>query len=214
MTSSFSSTAQATHKRLQQESWVDNQILKKALETANAKWQRLENGSGKTVSDEYSFTVDKMPAGMAPEKIISELATDMNGTVNSSDFNDMCEFQKFSSEPGIGTIISIDIVGPDNGSVIISEKTSNYFIVSTIETPDNGTHPENGSREFGFDKNSDGSILFYTRGVSRPYSFLHAAGRTLQEKTWKALVKGLSENITSKGGTIRSNSQAQLIAEE
>jgi hypothetical protein len=69
--------------------------------------------------------------------------------------------------PSIGNVYDIDIAGPDDGDVVLVEKTSTHFIFQAIKDKDSGRHPENGVREFGFERNPDGSVNFYTRGVSQ-----------------------------------------------
>ncbi|WP_181304178.1 hypothetical protein [Rufibacter sp. XAAS-G3-1] len=73
----------------------------------------------------------------------------------------------WSSNNPLGAIVSIDIWGPRNGSVIVSNYNSNSWTFSTLKDPFNGVHPVSGNREFGFTTNTDGSYTFYTRGVDR-----------------------------------------------
>jgi hypothetical protein len=199
----FSELAKKTHERLEKEAWATSPDFIKILEIAQAKLQKLTNGFGETVKDEYSFVADRIASNVKPESIIVSLAKDMNGTVNNGSFNGLCEFDKLTSDPALGAVIHIDIIGPDNGSVIISEISSSAFTLSTIEIEKKGSHPENGSREFGFEVNSDQSILFYTRGVSRPNTAVGKVGGPLQKQTWTSLLEGLSKTLESKGCTIR-----------
>ncbi|MBD2065990.1 hypothetical protein H6F93_00280 [Leptolyngbya sp. FACHB-671] len=199
----FSESAKKTHERLEKEAWATAPDFIKLLEKAQAKLQRLKDGFGETVRDEYSFVVDRMANDVKPESIIVSLAKDMNETVNNESFNRLCEFDKLSSDPALGAVIHIDIIGPDNGSVIISEISPSAFTLSTIEIEKTGSHPENGSREFGFEVNSDQSILFYTRGVSRPNTAIGKVGDPLQRQTWTSLLEGLSKALELKGCAIR-----------
>jgi hypothetical protein len=72
-----------------------------------------------------------------------------------------------------------------------------------------GSHPENGCREFGFER-TNGGVRFYTRGVSRPGNFLiRLAGSLPQRQGWTRLMMGISGRIVQLGG--RSNSGTFLI---
>ena len=109
----------------------------------------------------------------------------------------------FQTSPDIGTIYDIDIKGPDNGSVILVEKTSSSFTFQTITTPfsQTGSHPEAGVRQFGFERNSDGSITFYTKGVSQAaIGITDPIGQYYQGVGWNALMKGISDEMNRRGG--------------
>src|SRR5262249_49478098 len=136
------------------------------------------------------------------------MMTDLNGTVNNSVFNAMNEFSRRSSgDPAIGDIYDIDILGPDNGSVVLSSMGSKYFDLTTIHTPETGDHPESGSREFGFRNNPDGSVPFYTSGASRPENYLsYFGGKPPQMVSWTSMMKGISNSIQKLGGVPRQNS--------
>jgi hypothetical protein len=103
-----------------------------------------------------------------------------------------------SGVPVVGGIVDIDIQGPDNGSVIVGEIGATYFIFQTIDSGTYGSHPENGSREFGFERNGN-QITFYTRGVSRSGNFLVGwVGAGAQQKGWTALLRGIPVKSTSR----------------
>jgi hypothetical protein len=91
-------------------------------------------------------------------------------------------------------------MGPFNGSVILAELGPTYFVFQTIDTIENGPHPENGSREFGFERRN-GVITFYTRGVSRPSNVLVGfVGKGIQGEGWTWLMHGISVQIGERGG--------------
>src|SRR5260370_11355730 len=90
-----------------------------------------------------------MPDKTTAESFLLEMARDLNGTVKNADFNRINVFKRRrSGDPIVGEIIDIDILGPDDGSVILAELGPTYFVFQTIECPQTGTHPENGSRAF------------------------------------------------------------------
>ena len=162
-------TREQSHARLRAESWQASGVVQSALTGGGAVFQLLKDGSGDYVYDEYSVVVDEMPSGKTPEQFLNEMATDLNGTVGDYWFDSINVFKrKGSTEPKVGDIVAIDIKGPDNGSVILVALQPNYFIFQTIDSDEYGSHPENGCREFGFERLSSGGVRFYTRGVSRP----------------------------------------------
>ncbi|MFN3802743.1 hypothetical protein [Belliella pelovolcani] len=71
-----------------------------------------------------------------------------------------------SSNP-TGAVVSIDIWGPDNGSVITSYSSQDQWTFTTIYDPLNWEHPVSGNRDFNYVQNTNGSYTFYTRGVDR-----------------------------------------------
>jgi hypothetical protein len=202
------SSRDETFKRLRAEAWTNDDTFKKALAKSGATLQSVTQGSGKFVYDEYSILVDAMPADTTPESFLVEMATDLNGTVNDRGFNVINKFvRKQVGKPTVGEVIHIDILGPDNGSVILAELKSDYFIFMTVETEQDGTHPEYGSREFGFEKLADGVTRFYTRGCSRTANALMSlAGAAPQTTGWTRLARGLSDTLQKRGGKPRPNS--------
>jgi hypothetical protein len=143
-----------------------------------------------------------MPPGGTAKSFLAEMAMDLNGTVNDGGFNAINNFiRRKTGPPATGEIIHIDIMGPDNGGVILAELTTEYFVFETVTTPEDGTHPENGSAEFGFER-VGGRVRFYTRGVSRPGNLaIRLVGALPQMIGWTRLCRGLSDTIARRGGT-------------
>jgi len=189
-------------KRLRAESWSSSGALRAGLTAGGATLQSLADGSGSCVYDEYSFLVATMPSGATPEQFVADMASDLNGTVADGGFNAVNHFVRSrTGSPSVGEIIHIDIAGPDNGSVILAEMGDAYFIFQTVQTDGDGSHPENGSREFGFERTGT-HLKFYTRGVSRPGNWLiRAAGAMPQMVGWTRLCRGLSDTLARRGGS-------------
>jgi hypothetical protein len=59
-----------------------------------------------------------------------------------------------------------DIYGND-GVVVCSEYTNNYWNFMTMEAPYDSNHPVSGTRQFGIEAINDGSYNLYMRGVDR-----------------------------------------------
>ena len=136
--------------------------------------------SGKnTTIDEYSVTA-VLPEGVDPRELLKRMAADMDQTLGG-EFQDLGDFKNQGTAPEVGQIIDIDVKdgpripfteskipgseSPFNAPVIISHMDDNSFSVQTIEY-NNQEHLLHGTREWGFEENANGSVTFYTRGVS------------------------------------------------
>jgi Subtilase family/Domain of unknown function (DUF4114) len=197
-----------THSKLVSEPWNDSREIQNALKKSGAKLQSIDGGFGDILYDEYSIVIDKMPPKITPESFLFKILKDINGTINSKVFDEINKFTRKNSSgsPHIGDIYDIDIWGPIDGSVMLTQLTSSSFTFSTIKTSI-VPHPESGSREFGFERNKDGSVTFYTRGASKP-SIIGAdwIGAPLQKKSWTNLMIGIKDEVNRQGGQSRQNS--------
>lgn len=152
------------------------------------------------------FDVVQNP-GMIPARVAAGFITRKNVANVSLRFDTMNVFsRRGSGPPRIGEIFDINILGPDDGSVALAELSTDYFVFQTIATKEEGTHPECGAREFGFEHMGE-VIRFYTRGVSRPSNVLvKYAGKVPQLVSWSRLMKGISNAIQGAGGVPRASS--------
>lgn len=194
-------TRSESWSRLRSESWVTASYVRQGLVGGQSTLQLLSNGSGDYVYDEYAVGVAQMPEGKTPEQFLRDMATDLNGTVKNEKFDFINQFiRRRKGAPELGEVIDIDIAGPDNGSVILVEMTSTYFVFQTVDSDKMGSHPENGAREFGFERSEVG-LRFYTRGVSRPSNIaVRYAGAIPQQEGWTSLMRGISDRINALGG--------------
>jgi hypothetical protein len=205
------------HAHLLGESASASPAVQGALGPHGASLQSAARGAGPVVYDEYWIVMDAMPPRLTPEQYLAEMSTDLNHAVHSSVFDDINVFQRTQQDqrrgaPAVGDVYDIDIRGPDNGSVMLVESTPNHFIFQTVTTSQTGEHPENGSREFGFQPQPDGSVRFYTRGVSRPGSEIAGiVGAPIQRRGWTAMLTGIGATLQSRGGRMRSGSFGHWI---
>ncbi len=198
-----------THAHLREEPWASNPHVKSALVAAGASIQSSSSGEGDYIYDSYEITIDKMPANLTPEAYIEEMANDLTPAVNSPAFDMLTTFVRRSAgaPPAVGDLYDIDIVGPDNGTVMIVEIATDHFTVQTVTTPfsETGEHPECGARQFGFERNKDGSVTFYTRGASRPLALLGPDEVTggfiayMQGDAWRNLLSGIGAELGRRG---------------
>ncbi|KMQ64456.1 hypothetical protein IVN40_05300 [Chryseobacterium indologenes] len=128
--------------------------------------------------DYFPINIDKMPTingkTATPEQFQEHIRKNINNFVDTY-YSKFSPYDKWgvadqnlwnSSNPK-NAVITIDILGPDNGSVIVSKYNSGGWTFTTIFEPQYKGHPVSGNRDFGFVKNANGSYTFYTRGVDR-----------------------------------------------
>ena len=202
----------ASQARLSGEAWVDSRTVKEALRREGVSLAPISEGSGPINIDEYTVTVDKMPKGISPEMFLADFMSDPNRAANSTVFNMLSRFTRTyaGKPPEVGDIYEIAIP-VDSGSVMLVDKNPSYFILQTVSPYSDlhvtGTHPVRGAREFGFDRNKDGSVTFYTRGLDRSnFGTMVLPGRPMQRITWENAVKGIGREIERQGGHTRPNS--------
>ncbi len=207
--------ASASHRRLADEAWKTDPTVTGALTAQGATYQSHTSGwaAGDLIFDEYSIVVDAMPSGTTPEGYLQEMAEDLNKAVNNPAFDSINTFHRRgrgAGGPAVGDIYHIDIAGPDNGSVMLVRSTPDHFIFQTVTTKEDGTHPEYGSRQFGFERLSGGAVRWYTRGASRPGAAPGGGtiGRHAQEAGWTRMLKGMAAELVRRGGTERGGSFA------
>lgn len=154
------------------------------------KWgiQKVEDGYGQINLDYYPVTIKQLPSingkKMSADSLLQYIRVNINEFVakDSAHFEgyDKEEIKKWQSPSPLGSIIHIDMGGssenpfknPDDGSVVVSDFSAENWTFSTIQTPHDFQHPVSGNRQFGFDKQNDGSVTFYTRGADRASGIL------------------------------------------
>ena len=207
------------HAHLLGETATASAPVQGALGPHHATVQSVASGVGPVVYDEYWIVLDAMPPNLTAERYLEELSTDVNRAVADDTFNQVNVFRRTRQDqqrgaPAVGDVYDIDIQGPDNGSVMLVESTPSHFVFQTVATPltQTGTHPEFGSREFGFQRIENGAVRFYTRGVSRPGSEIAGAvGAPIQARGWTALLTGIGNALQSRGGRLRTGSFGRWI---
>lgn len=205
------------HGHLFGETASESTAVKDALKTHGSQLQSITGGGAGMVFDEYWIIMDTMPPNLTAEAYLTEMSQDINAAVKSEAFDDINEFQRTEQDrrrgaPAVGDVYDIDIKGPDNGSVMLVERTPKNFIFQTVATTQTGAHPEFGSREFGFEILEKGAVRWYTRGASRPGSDAAAIiGAPIQKLGWTAMLTGIGNTLQSRGGRLRPGSFGNWI---
>ena len=107
-------------------------------------------------------------------------------------------------------------IATDDGAIMVSDFTNNYWTISTISTPSNGTQPFSGNRQWGWLINQSGNFEFFTRAVDvANISILLNIGANTEcqqetyydiaEATWQNLQQEIANWINSNGGQANVN---------
>lgn len=194
--------------------------------TFNFQIQPLEGMGGPTVNmDFFSVTVTELPNGMTGDGFLDHIRKNINNFVNTG----LSEFKPYNhhsltnesalwnSPNPTGALISIDIPN-DNATVVCSEYTNRSWKFSTVTSPNDWKHPVSGTREFGYNQNSDGTYTFYTRGVDRltypkipsklgasavvnfMYNFTERQALAGADRLWESFQNGIESYVNSNGG--------------
>lgn len=213
--------------------------VRSAMVRKGLKPQLPSQGHGPLTLDEFSFVMDEMPVGCTPEHVISEMALDPNGTVNNKGFDRYTKFhRRDNGEVKPGDHYKIDMGGtpligeflpeyadralqPEDGDVVVRDISPHKFTLLTVENPGSlsGKHPLYGNRQIGVERLEDGGFKFYTRAAYRRRSFcgrdngeiIAHFGSQAQKESWRAMLKGLSEELVRRGGTMRPDSLSEFV---
>lgn len=134
-------------------------------------------------------------------------------------FNYIAEFKYFDEKrvkqnpgglPTVGDIFLINIFGPNDGNVMMTDLTeypsAAHFRYSTLRDnrpKGSGAHPNNGSREYGYSNSLDGNTKFYVRGIDQYFpQGGRLLGMSIQEKFWVSFLTGIADRVKAEGGRI------------
>lgn len=183
---------------------------------------RLEDGWGQINLDYYPVVVERFPTSdgdrMTPEAFLARVRRNFNDFVDT----DWGEFEPYASgtdtgwdtenearwlsaDP-LGTVVHIDIGGPDNGSVIVSLAEPRRWRFSTLWTEVDAGHPVSGNREWGIRDNRNGTYTFYTRAADRLTTAPDWAAGVVgvpfcaADQLWKSLQEGVRTYVNDNGG--------------
>lgn len=192
-----------------------------------ARIQSINNAYSTVVNmDYFPVTVSQLPTvngqQMTPEAFLHHIRTNINAFVDNYEaiftpynhFGVNDEGLWNSSNP-TGAVVSIDIWGPDNGSVITSYSSQDQWTFTTIYDPLNWEHPVSGNRDFGYVQNTNGSYTFYTRGVDRLTNGLGTAAQWISSQSgtttlspfahadalWESFQSKISSYVNQNGGS-------------
>ena len=200
--------------------WRVPQSIRSQIEARGFRVQAIEDAVGDLNLDFYKVRIDRFPPGMDGPALLARFISDTNSFLDSG----ICSFDPYapsdaviraSADP-VGACLKLDINrsapiydprGWDDAAIVISDKgphgqPTQFYSVTTINTPDTGDHPVSGHRQFGFF--TEGSATyFYTRGADRATlafpgteGSIYAGGEAL----WQSFQRTTAACINTAGG--------------
>lgn len=196
--------------------WKVPAPLQSALEGRGFAVQKIEEAVGDLNLDFYKVEIASFPPGWDARKLLDHFITHINDFVDTDKTEfipyDDSDKAKLASADPVGAVFYLDIQGPDNAAVVLSDAAKadlksadgpNYYCVTTIHTPKSGDHPVTGNRQFGFYGSGDNTI-FYTRGADRAtLAFPGTEGLIYSgaEALWESFQAKMTAFINSSGGS-------------
>ncbi|MGM9476099.1 hypothetical protein ACS5PU_06705 [Pedobacter sp. GSP4] len=143
-----------------------------------ARIQKISDASSPIINmDYFPVTINELPIvnnqRLSADQFLHYLRVNLDQFTNQSktfkpyNNNGIDDRDLWYSNNPKGSIIALDISGPENASVITSKSASNGWTFTTIYEPMYGDHPVSGHRDFGYITNANGTYTFFTRGVDR-----------------------------------------------
>ena len=168
--------------------------------------QTIDAAVGDLNLDFYKIDITRFPNGWDAPRFLQHFMRHINDFVDTgnTEFIPLTDgdAQRLASANPLGTVFKLDIMGPDNAAVVISDVKPQYFSVSTIHTPDTGDHPVSGHRMFGY-ANESGKTVFFTRAADRPTLLPQGFQQLIfkgAEALWQSMQKKVAAFINDNGG--------------
>jgi hypothetical protein len=173
--------------------------------------------------DFYRLRIYKYPTingvAMNAERLIKYIRLNINSLVDTSycdfyPYNALIDTPLWNSDNPRGSVLKLNIKGPDNASVVVSLSKPTGWRFSTIHTPDTGDHPVSGHREFFIanDPATNGTY-FVIKGLDMMSTgvaglglpFAGEWGFDQADALWKSMREKIIKLINSNGGTAKSD---------
>ena len=181
--------------------WTVPPAVAAAVEARGFAIQRIADAQGELNLDRYEVRVATLPPNLTAEDILVHFRQNIDDFLDTDNSSflpyDASDATLIASANPVTAVWKIDIAGPKNAAVVISESQPNYFRVTTIHTPWSGDHPVTGHREFGFRRDGDATI-FYTRAADRDTSgILESVSYAGADHLWKSFQRLFAQWINA-----------------
>lgn len=166
--------------------------------------QKIREAHGSLNLDRYEVRCTRLPSGMTDAHLLNRIRTDINAFIDT-DYSEFAPYEaadatRWTGASPLGSVIYIDIAGPDNASVVASLVEERRWRFTTVHASRSGDHPVSGHREFGVRRDGD-AWIFYTRGVDR---WTGGVGESIAfaaaDRLWRSFQIKLVEWINGHGG--------------
>jgi hypothetical protein len=201
----------------------DEIVSKLSARHMYVQYAHNESYSNDLNADFYRLRIDKYPSlngvQFDAKSLVKYIRLNINRLIDTSysDFNpydSSVDKPVWNSDNPLGTVLKLDIKGPDNAAVVVSLSKPNGWRFSTIHTPDTGTHPVSGHREFfiGKDPVTKGSY-FIIKGLDMASTGIAGLGLPVAgewgfgqaDALWKSMREKIINFINSNGGSARTD---------
>jgi len=164
----------------------------------------LDVKNTESIIDEYAVRA-RLRSELDANTIFKEFLRDIDGYVGHT-FDDFAVWNYPNGLPQVGDIIEIDVIKPfesapgidfvpQNAPIMVIDVQEQYITVATLELNDKN-HAVHGMREFGYEYDTDGSILFYARAISTVGTLSRWLGGGKGEYAfWSAWVDSMSNKL-------------------
>lgn len=175
-----------------------------AVAARGFRLQTIADAAGALNLDKYEVNCTQLPTGYSAAQVVELMRKSMNSFIDTDNTEflpyDASDAALLAAANPVPAVWKLDIVGPDNAAVVIAESNSHYFRVCTVETPDTGSHPVSGTREWGY-RGGEGGYVFYTRAADRAtYGVMETVVWTGANHLWRSLQTKLTDWINANGG--------------
>jgi len=169
--------------------------------------QTIESAVGDLNLDFYKVDITRFPSGWDGPRLLNHFMRNINDFLDTGNTEFIpyadSDRQRLASATPLGTVFKLDVVGPDNAAVVISDVQDRYFAVTTINTPDTGDHPVSGHRMFGY-AIEEGKTVWFTRAADRPTLMPSGLQEIIfagADALWKSMQRKMAAFINDNGGS-------------
>ena len=189
--------------------WSPPAAIRSEMSRRGFSIQTIGAARGDLSIDMYEVRIDRLPSGTSSTALIRHIRENLARFVDSrnTEFNPYspADGSKWRSSSPTGTVFNLDIAGPDNAAVVASLVTPTKWRFTTIETPDTGSHPVSGHREFGIRETDNGKFIVYTKGADR-FTYTSAGGAletaafAAANQLWESFQEKVAAYVNANGG--------------
>jgi N-acetyl-anhydromuramyl-L-alanine amidase AmpD len=186
--------------------WSPAPSLVRDIEARGFEVQTLDAAVGDLNLDFYKVKITRFPSGWDAPSLLNQFIRHIDDFLDSGKTSfapyDDVDAQKLASSNPLGTVFFLDMFGPDNAAIVISDVKPQFYAVTTIRTPRTGDHPVSGHRQFGYFV-TGGATTFYARGADRATLGFPGTEWLIfkgAEMLWESFQRKLSAFINDNGG--------------
>ena len=186
--------------------WVPPAAVASEMAQRGFAIQTIDAAVGDLNLDFYKVDITRFPDGWDGPKFLQHFMRHINDFIDTDNTEfipySTADADRLASASPRGAVFKLDIAGPDNAAVVISDVQPQYFSVTTVHTPETGDHPVSGHRMFGY-ANEQGKTVFFTRAADRPTTLPQGFQQIIflgAEALWESLQRKVAAFVNNNGG--------------